>query len=257
MQKSEIIPDTEYAFREKREAGAPLQRVRILQHICRSKWKAQWIDPNPGLTDCVESGQLVALWKEHKAFLQEEENAERLREHNNIHGYDGNSPIDNAVVQVFEAVGEQVQCYRGGLSGAPEAIERVKARANVRSSGEPYTAYRDRKGTLHWPFDAAFELARKFCAAEPSTVLAGVESMESEWSSESSRPGEEYIIPLLNQCRASWALIRQWTGHDPAIEERAVYIQRLERLVRDAIYALQKAGLDSDAAKLHQAMEKL
>jgi hypothetical protein len=160
-------------------------------------------------------------------------------------------------VQVFEAVGEHVQCYRGVLSGAPEAIERVKARANVRSSAEPYPAYRDRKGTLHCPFDAAFELARKFCAAEPSTVLAGVESTESEWSSESSRPGEEYIIPLLNRYRASWALIRQWTGHHPAVAEREAYIQRLERLVWDAIYALQKAGLDSDAGKLRQAMEKL
>jgi hypothetical protein len=256
MQKSEITPNTEYALREKREAGAPLQRIRIIQHLRRNKWKAQWIDPNPGLTDYVESSQVICLWKEHKAFLKEEENAERLREYNSLHGYEGDSPIDNAVTQVFESVGEHVQCYRGVLSGAPEAIERVKARANDSSTSEPYTAYRDRKGILHWPFDAAFELARKFCGAEPSTVLSGVESTEREWSIKASRPGDEYIIPLLNQYRASWALIRQWTGHDPAVAEREAHIQRLERLVWDAVYALQKAGLDNEAAKLRRVLEK-
>jgi hypothetical protein len=51
-------------------------------------------------------------------------------------------------------------------------------------------------------------------------------------------------------------LIRQWTGHDPAVAEREAYIQRLERLGWDAIYALQKAGLDSDAAKLRRVLDK-
>jgi hypothetical protein len=32
--------------------------------------------------------------------------------------------------------------------------------------------------------------------------------------------------------------------------------QRLERLVWDAIYALQKAGLDSEAARLRRALHK-
>jgi hypothetical protein len=66
---------------------------------------------------------------------------------------------------------------------------------------------------------------------------------------------EEYMIPLLNQYRASWALIRQWTGHDPAVAEREAYIESLQRLVWDAIYALQKAG-DSDAARLRRVLEK-
>ena len=39
----------------------------------------------------------------------------------------------------------------------------------------PY-AYVDRQGTLHLPFEDALELATKFCAAEPATVLAGVEA---------------------------------------------------------------------------------
>ena len=107
-----------------------------------------------------------------------------------------------------------------------------------------------------WPFSAALDLAQKFCAAEPSTVLVDVEATEREGATQASRPGEEYIIPLLNQYRASWAIIRQWTGHDPAVAQREAYIERLQRLVRDAIYALQKAGLDSEAARLRRVLDK-
>ena len=79
MQKSEIKPRTDYALREKRIPGAPLQRVRVLEHIRGNKWKAEWIEPHPGLIDYVESGQLVALWREHKAFSKEEAEAQRAQ----------------------------------------------------------------------------------------------------------------------------------------------------------------------------------
>ncbi len=64
MNKGAIKLGTEYAFREKRISAAPLQRIRILQHIRQNKWKAEWIEPNPGLTDYVESSQIVVPWKE-------------------------------------------------------------------------------------------------------------------------------------------------------------------------------------------------
>jgi hypothetical protein len=73
---------------------------------------------------------------------------------------------------------------------------------------------------------------------------------------EAARPGGEYLVELLNEHRASWALIRQWAGHDPAIAQREAQIQRLERLVWDAIYALQKAGLDKEAHRLRQDVER-
>ena len=49
MVRSEIKPPTDYAFREKRVPGSPLEHFRILEHIRHNKWKAEWIDPNPGL----------------------------------------------------------------------------------------------------------------------------------------------------------------------------------------------------------------
>lgn len=82
MQKAEIRPRAEYAFREKRVAGGPIERVRVLEHIRGNKWKPEWIEPNPGLMHYVESGQLLCPWKERKAFLKEEENRERLIKRN-------------------------------------------------------------------------------------------------------------------------------------------------------------------------------
>jgi hypothetical protein len=46
-----------------------------------------------------------------------------------------------------------------------------------------------------------------------------------------ARHGEDYIIGLLNEYRAAWAVVRQWAGHDAAMIQREAEIQRLERLV--------------------------
>jgi hypothetical protein len=230
--------------------------VRVIQHARGTKWRAEWVEPSPGLVDYVESGQLVVPWKEHKAFLKEEASAEALREHNERMGYEENSPIANALYSVFESVGDDVSFYRGILSGSTEAVDRVKTRAAMDTSKRTPLAYIDRQGKLHLPFDEAFELARMFCAAEPAAVLVRAETTERDWAQQARRPGEEYIIPLLNQYRASWALIRQWTGHDPAVAQREAEIERLERLVWDAVYALQKARLDKEAAKLRRVIER-
>lgn len=257
MQKAEIKPRTEYAFREKRVAGGPIERVRVLEHIRGNKWKTEWLEPNPGLVHYVESGQLLCLWKERKAFLKEEESRERLVKHNDEQGYSENSPIAHALYQVFESVGEsELSFYKGVLRASPEALDRVRTRTGMKAGTNSRYAYADRRGKLQLPFDEALELARNFCAAEPSAVLVGVESREREWAEKARTPGEEYMVPLLNEYRAAWALVRQWTGHDPAIAAREATIQKLERLVWDAIYALQKGGLDSEAARLRRAIQR-
>ena len=57
-----------------RAPGEAFQRVRIVEHVRGTKWKAEWIDPNPGLVHYVESSALIVRWKDQKAFLKEEEN---------------------------------------------------------------------------------------------------------------------------------------------------------------------------------------
>lgn len=257
MLKSEIKVGEEYRLRERPGPGEPLQHVKILQYVRGKKWKAQWIEPNPGLVDYVESQQLVVRWQGRRAFLRDEENAGRLQEDNERQGYTESSPLANVLYQVFESVGEDgLSFYRGILSGSPEALERVKERARFdQTKTSPYT-YIDRHGRMHVPVTEAIELAKAFCAAEPSAVLVSVETTEREWTQKASQPGGEYIVNLLNEYRASWAIIRQWTGHDPAIAQREAQIQRLERLVWDAVYALQRVGADSEAHRLRRALQR-
>ncbi len=255
MEKTKIVSRNEYAIRDMRLSNEPFQHVQILEHIRGNKWKARWIDPNPGLVDYVESGQIIAPWKERQTFLKDEQNAERLVEHNRHCGYKGSSPIVKAVTQVFESCGEEVDFSQGVLSGTPELIGRIRIRAGHRGESALALSYLDRHGRLHWPFDAAVDLAMKFCSKEPATVLVSIEATERQWRDRASRPGEDYIIPLLNEHRASWALIRQWTGHDPAIAAREESIQKLQRLLWDAIYALQKAGAEREAARFRRALE--
>jgi hypothetical protein len=256
MLKSSIKPGIEYALREKRAPRGELQRVRIIEHTRGNKWKAEWIEPNPGLVHYVESSQLVALWKEHRAFLKEEENEARLKEESERNGYRNDSPVDRAMYEVFESVADGVNYYRGTLSGEPEAIARVKARAGADPNMQSPFGYVDRGGKLRLPFGDAVDLARAFCGAEPSTVLISVEGTERDWGQKARTPGEGYMIGLLNEYRAAWALIRQWAGHDAGLAQRDAELQKAERLVWDAIYALQKAGLDKEAARLRRAMEK-
>jgi hypothetical protein len=254
MWKAQIKPGTEYALREKRDA--PIQRVRIIEYVRGNRWKAEWIDPDPGLVHYVESGHLFAPWKEHKAVLKEEAARESLRQHSEQTGYRKDSPVDRALYEVFENVGDEVSYYNGVLSGEREAFERVKTRAGMDVNKQSPYAYVERSGTIHLPFDEALELARKFCAAEPAAVLVAIEATERKWAQDAGRPGEEHLVSLLNEYRATWALIRQWAGLDAAIAEREAQIQKLERLVWDAVYALQKAGLDDQAARLRRSLER-
>ena len=97
MDKSEIKVGRHYAFREKRRPGVPFQQIRILEHIRGKKWKAEWVDPNPGLVDYVDSKQLVVAWKGRKAFLKDEEAKLRVTAHARGNSAYHDTPIANAL----------------------------------------------------------------------------------------------------------------------------------------------------------------
>lgn len=257
MLKLEITPRGEYGFREKPVKHTDLEHVRVLEYIRGNRWKVEWIDPNPGLVHYAESGQLVCIWKDRRAFLDEEERRQRLKKRNEQQGYSDDSTIAGALYDVFESLGEKdVTFYKGDVLCTPEAIERVRIRAKMEFDEPSPYAYTDRRGTIHLPFEEGLAIAKRFCAVEPGAVLASVEATERTFAREIRTPGTEHTVSLLNKFQASAAMIRQWTGHDPAIAQREEHIQMLERLVWDAIYALQKAGQDKEAARLRRALQR-
>lgn len=97
MLKAQIKVGTQYALRESRREGTQIQRVRILEHIRGSKWKAEWLEPNPGLVHFVESAHLLVRWADLKAFLKEEEREAGLIEQNRRDGYARDAPVVRAV----------------------------------------------------------------------------------------------------------------------------------------------------------------
>jgi len=116
MVKSQIATGAEYALRERGSTG--VQRVRVLEHVRGGKWKAEWLDPNPGLVHYVDSGDLLATWKELKAFLKEEEDGRRLHEHNARQQWSKDSPTDLALSSVYDCIADHdVSYYRGVLRG--------------------------------------------------------------------------------------------------------------------------------------------
>ena len=257
MQKSDIRVGKEYVLREGKGPDAIIQRIKIISHVRGKKWKAEWIEPNPGLIDYIESQKLIVSWRERKAFFRDEDKARLLEEDNEAHGYREDSPYANVLDQVYSSLGEKdLLFYRGVLSGRLEELERVKERAKYQPKQESKIAYVDRFGEIHCPYYEALDLAKAFCISEPNTVLINVEATEREWVQKASEPGNEYMLPLLNEYRASWAIIRQWASYDAALSQKEMRIQRLERLVLDSIYALQKAGQDDEAARLRRAMQK-
>lgn len=254
MTKDELKAGTECALRETRSLDCPLQRIRLIEKV-RGKWKAEWIDPNPGLIDYVAPKLIVAVWGEHKGFLRDEVSWARLIEYNRTLGYTPKSPVYLAVEELFESIGENITIHKGILSSPQDALTRIMTRSGLPQNELRPPAYEDRKGSVHLPFDQAMEVGQSFCKAEPQSVLTEVESSERQLSNEASRPGEEYMVPLLNSYRPAWALLRQWCGNDAPIAAREKRIHRLEGLLWDAVSALQKAGADDEATRIRHVLE--
>jgi hypothetical protein len=71
-----------YAFREKRQPGVPLLKVKLLAKVGRGgKVQVRFEDgPFPGLEEYIHTRQLVVPWGERQAFLKDEVRLERIKE---------------------------------------------------------------------------------------------------------------------------------------------------------------------------------
>jgi hypothetical protein len=255
VQAKDIEIGTEYAFREPPRRGVPMQRVRVLAKA-RSKWKVEWIDPNPGLEDWVASKNLVAPWKQRTALVRDEERREALERLAVDQGWDGpEGPVSDAIQAVLEAAGEFGLWVdnHGVLTGDPLAIERIAQRAGAPSTDERY-GFTDRNGNRHEPFAFSLELARRFAATEPSTVLLTVDTHERDLEVEARAPFQSHMVRHLNKCRASHALVRQWAGHDQAVAQREAIIEDLKRAAWSAIWDLRQS--DADPLRVADRLER-
>jgi hypothetical protein len=245
VDKSSIRPGEEYGVREPPRAGVELQHVKVIEHVRADKWRAEWIDPNPGLVDYIKSQNIVVAWTDRRALLSDERHAVALDTAVTESGFPGEQhPTTSAVQWVLDTTGEsQLWVHHGVLRFEPGALERVAHRAGVAVPTHP-AGYRDRYGFGHLPWECAVDLAMRFAGAEPRTVLDSVDSKETEWSNEVRHDRGHHLVGVLNEYRASWALIRQWAGLDAAIAIREERITMLERTLSDVRWDLKRPNPD-------------
>jgi len=256
MLSGEIQIGHDYGYRDVPKRPDDLQRVKVLEKV-RAKWKVEWVDPHPGLQDYVKSAQLVVPWGKRREFLKDEENWVRLVEVCS-HSWPGHDhPLSEAVDLILSSTGE-LGVYvgnRGELNTPPDALERVLQRAKLELPIER-PGYRSSDGTLRLPFECAVTLARAFAAAEPQTILLEVDTSEQRYDMEAREIGNSYLVPLVQQWRAGWALCRQWAGFDEALGQRDHEIDRLRRIIADLGYELRRSGQDELAARLARKLKR-
>ena len=70
MLKSQIKPGYGICFSRIALTGNSFPARACYSSIrAEQKWRAEWIDPSPGLIDYVDSGQLIVPWKEHGVLM--------------------------------------------------------------------------------------------------------------------------------------------------------------------------------------------
>lgn len=257
MDRASIVVGQEYGTREPPRPGVELQRVRVLEPVRSGKWRVEWLEENAGLVDFVRSANIVVPWKDRKPFLKDEERQLRLEAHSRERWPGKDHPLSEAVGDVLDSTGESLSVYgsHGILSGQPDALERIATRARTIVPDSAYS-FVDRFGTFHAPFDVALELARKFAAAEPNTVLINVEAHERRYEAEARELGNAYLVPLVERWRASWALCRQWAGFDDALAQRDAEIKFLRELINRTMWDLRTKGQEDLATKLERRLKR-
>ena len=244
MNQKDIVPGEKYALREASDQK-DYQCVRVREHIRREKWLAEWIEPNQGHVNIVKSRDLLCLWSERDRFARDERNDSELRAENNRDWLGEEHPLDTAVHEILSATGEQIEISEGTLSGPTDSLNRIAQRAAYRW---PYSTipYTDRFGIRHYPWNISLGLAKAFAVAEPNTVLLHIEVDERKWEIETREAGGSHILPMLEHYRASWAIIREWTGINADHARLEVEIKRLRQLIDRVIWMLRTGNPHSE-----------
>jgi hypothetical protein len=257
MQSTDLKAGQFYVFREKRQPGHPILKVKLLALVGRGgRVQIRFEDGEfPGLVDYGHTRQLVVPWGDRKALVRDEERMERIK---TLEREGTDSAVETAIEAVLEATGEStLWVSSSGLEAAPEVLERVMARAGL--AGDPAElhplGFVDRHGQVHLPTVAAEVLARAFAEAEPESVTMYLEDEEAEMRAKGYAPGDRFYHDYLRGQRPGFAVARQWAGFDQELESLQREMARLRDLVLRAVRELEAAGAETEAWKLRSALE--
>ncbi|MCP3936066.1 MAG: hypothetical protein GY708_11920 [Actinomycetia bacterium] len=157
------------------------------------------------------------------------------------------------MMYVLEATGEGIGTHRGILTSQPDVFERLWARIGEEgpSGRESFT---DRTGELHAGWADVEAFARAFAKAEPKVVIDLVDMQEAKLAAGGSEPGEKWQLDYLRELGPAFALVRQWVGVEEHRLAQEKELDRVRRLVWQAIWELRRLGHDAEAAKFERAL---
>src|SRR4051794_258766 len=145
-----------YAYRERRGAGQPLRKVKLVDIVGRKGMvKVRFEDePHRGLEEYVNTRQLMTPWKERKGLLCDEERQARLEAHART---SADPALGAAASAVLESTGEAgADVGARGCEMDRDELQRIMDRAGL--DGRPADlhplAFDDRQGVTHLPLEA-------------------------------------------------------------------------------------------------------
>ena len=252
MKKDDLVERRHYALRN-RSTDHPFTKVAYVGPTRSRQSRIRYLDGElEGLEEWVPSRIIACAWGDRKSLLRDEERAAELRK---ADGEVWDAVTEEAISTVMTASGE----YTGYLrewDTDPASAQRYWNRAGL--SGSPLEDhprnYQDRHGTWHLTFATALRAAEAFAATEPELVDLHIRGWEDELKAEGFMPGQRHSHDTLRQWSPHFALARSWTqrprGH--AAEQE---VERLQRLLRQAIQDLRDSGSDDQASRIERGMQ--
>jgi hypothetical protein len=110
------VPSAHYAIRGRPDGD--LQRIIIIEPVRGGKWRAGWIEPNPGLRRLREVVRHLRRVIQRRAFLRDERNALKPADSVERSGAPGDEhTLTSAVEQVLAATDERTVYLHQGRAG--------------------------------------------------------------------------------------------------------------------------------------------
>ena len=135
-------------------------------------------------------------------------------------------------------------------------MERIADRAGVTEQPwRQWPCFKNREGAIYMPNSLLVDLAIAFAKAEPETVLLYLDLEREKMLAEGYWRGERHQHEEILKTKPVWAIIHQWVGSKPSRDHLREEIERMRRLMWQAVEVLEQNGLAREATRIRRTLE--
>jgi hypothetical protein len=204
----------------------------------------------------VRTSQIVTPWGRRLRFLRDEDRLERVHD---LSKAVQDRALKGAIETVLYSTGhpDAGLSEDGSLHMSEAWVRAIAARGGLSENPQNLhpAGFVDRFGEAHLPLQGAEGLARAFAGAEPATVTLYIDDTEQEYLAGGYQPGDRWLHDYLREKQAGFALARQCSGQEQEVAQLHKEIERLQRILRTAMWDLKQAGAEQQAARIGRALQ--